>query len=116
MKWSFTGATLGKSPYLVRLTIEPEGGYTASVPALPGCVTYGQSIDEALTVAREAIELYIESLVAHGEAIPTELNDTQLEIDDIVVAQADDDDAWEEPICVQRSGQASFVVPTMNKR
>jgi predicted RNase H-like HicB family nuclease len=94
---------LAKASYLVRLTREPEGGYTATVPVLPGCVTYGQSIGEALTMAREAIELYIESLAAHGEAIPTELNDIQLEIDDFVVAQADDGDAWEEPIRVQRN-------------
>ena len=67
-------------------------------------------------MAREAIELYIESLVAHGEAIPTELNDTHLEINTIVVAQADDDDAWKEPVCVQQSGQAPFVAPTMDNR
>lgn len=65
-------------------------------------------------MARETIELYIESLAFHGEAIPTDLNDTRLEIDEIVVAQVDDDDAWEEPICVQRSRQASLVTPTMN--
>ena len=107
---------MAKSPYLVRLTIEPEGGYTATVPALPGCVTFGESIDDAVTMAREAIELYIESLQAHGEAIPSEMIDTELEIDHIVAAQADDGDAWEEPIRVQRSGQVKFVIPTMNNR
>ena len=45
--------------------------------------------------------------------IPIETLDTALEIDRIVVAQADDGDAWEEPIRVQRSGQAFFVIPTM---
>lgn len=67
-------------------------------------------------MAREAIELYIESLAFHGEAIPTDLNDAQLEIDGIVVAQVGDDDAWDEPILVQRSGHAPFVAPTMDKR
>ncbi len=51
---------------------EPEGGYTVIVPSLPGCVTYGSTIDEAIEMAKEAIELYIESLKRHGEDIPTE--------------------------------------------
>ena len=53
--------------YRVLLNKEPEGGYTVTVPALPGCVTYGESVDEAISMAKEAIELYIESLVAHNE-------------------------------------------------
>ncbi len=58
--------------YRVLLREEPEGGYTATVPTLPGCITYGETIPEAVTMAKEAIELYVESLIAHGEAIPTE--------------------------------------------
>lgn len=58
--------------YRLLLRKEPEGGYTALVPSLPGCVTFGGDIDEAIKMAREAIELYIESLSAHGEEIPTE--------------------------------------------
>lgn len=58
--------------YRVILRPEPEGGYTALVPALPGCITYGADVEEAMTMAREAIELYVESLVAHGEEVPTE--------------------------------------------
>ncbi len=42
------------------------------VPLLPGCVTYGETIEEAIDMAKEAIELYIESLKEHGEVIPTE--------------------------------------------
>ena len=57
--------------YRVILRPEPEGGYTALVPSLPGCITYGEDVDEAITMAREAIELYVESLVAHGEEVPT---------------------------------------------
>jgi len=38
----------------------------------PGCITYGETISEAIAMARAAIELYLESLVAHGEEIPTE--------------------------------------------
>jgi predicted RNase H-like HicB family nuclease len=45
--------------YRVLLSEEPEGGFTVTVPALPGCVTYGDSVDEALAMAKEAIEGYI---------------------------------------------------------
>ncbi|MBE7443880.1 MAG: type II toxin-antitoxin system HicB family antitoxin [Planctomycetia bacterium] len=58
--------------YRILLRKEPEGGYTVIVPTLPGCVTYGDTIDEAIKMAKEAIELYIESLKIHGEEIPTE--------------------------------------------
>lgn len=58
--------------YRILLRNEPEGGYTVSVPSLPGCVTYGDTLDESIAMAKEAISLYIESLKEHGEEIPTE--------------------------------------------
>jgi len=58
--------------YRILLRKEPEGGYTVIVPSLPGCVTYGGTIEEAIKMAKEAIVLYIESLKEHGEEIPTE--------------------------------------------
>lgn len=58
--------------YRTMLRKEPEGGYTVIVPSLPGCVTYGETIEQAIVMAREAIELYIESLKAHNEEIPTD--------------------------------------------
>lgn len=58
--------------YRVLLRKEPEGGYTVMVPSLPGCVTYGDTIEEAMDMAKEAIDLYIESLREHGEEIPTD--------------------------------------------
>ena len=51
---------------------DEEGGYTVTVPALPGVVTQGQTVDEALKMARDAIALYLEDLRADGEPIPTE--------------------------------------------
>jgi antitoxin HicB len=60
--------------YRILLTKEPEGGFTVNVPALPGCITFGQNMEEAVAMAKDAIELYIESLLAHGETIPTEEN------------------------------------------
>ncbi len=58
--------------YQILLKEKPEGGYTVIIPSLPGCVTYGDSIEEAIEMAKEAIELYIEILKEHGEEIPTE--------------------------------------------
>jgi len=58
--------------YRILLRKEAEGGYTVTVPSLPGCVTYGDTIEEAIEMAKEAIELYLESLKEHDEEIPTE--------------------------------------------
>ena len=51
---------------------EPEGGYTVTVPSLPGCVTYGKDLKEAKKMAKDAIQLYVESLKEHGEEIPSD--------------------------------------------
>jgi len=48
----------------------PEGGYVALVPALPGCHTQGETLEEAERNVKEAIALYLESLAAHGQPIP----------------------------------------------
>lgn len=48
------------------------GGYQASCPALPGCHSQGDSLDDATANVREAIELYVESLRAHNEPVPRE--------------------------------------------
>jgi predicted RNase H-like HicB family nuclease len=58
--------------YRILLRKEPEGGYTITVPSLPGCVTYGKSIEEAIEMAKEAIELYLENLKLHNEDIHTD--------------------------------------------
>lgn len=60
--------------YRVILRKEPEGGYTVVVPSLPGCITYGNTIEESINMAKEAIELYHESLKAHKETIPDDEN------------------------------------------
>ncbi len=56
--------------YEVLLIPEDEGGYSVTVPALPGCVSQGETREEALEMIREAIELYLESLEAHGDPVP----------------------------------------------
>ena len=48
------------------------GYYNASVPALPGCFSYGADKDEALRNIKEAIQLYVEELEADGEPAPEE--------------------------------------------
>ncbi len=58
--------------YRIILRKEPEGGYTVLVPALPGCVTYGKTVEEAIEMAKDAIRGYIESLIEDGEEIPLE--------------------------------------------
>ena len=60
--------------YKIHLHKETEGGYTVAKPALPGCITYGKNVDEAIAMAKEATELYIEELQERGEAIPDDSN------------------------------------------
>jgi predicted RNase H-like HicB family nuclease len=57
------------------------GYYNASVPALPGCFSYGETREAALKNIREAIELYIEDLEAASEPIPEDkIEQVQLEV------------------------------------
>jgi len=58
-----------------RVILEPneDGGFTVTVPDLPGCITEGDTIEEALKNAKEAIEGHLEALVALGKAIPAEV-------------------------------------------
>ena len=56
--------------YRIHLTPEPEGGYTVTVPALQGCVTWGRDYEHAQKMAHEAIELYLSSLAEDGLPIP----------------------------------------------
>jgi len=60
--------------YKIHLHKEEEGGFTVSVPALPGCITFGEDVDDAIAMAKEAIELYIEELHERGEPIPDDSN------------------------------------------
>ena len=60
--------------YNVVLRPEPEGGYTALVPALPGCVTYGRTLKEAQEMAKDAISGYIACLRKHNDPIPSDEN------------------------------------------
>ena len=66
------------SEYRYTIILEPdEGGYTVTVPALPGCVTQGETIEEAIVMAKDAIRLFIETLIAEGKPVPLELEHPQ---------------------------------------
>ena len=56
--------------FAVALLREDDGGYSVTVPALPGCITQGNDLLQALDRVREAILLYLECLAADGEPIP----------------------------------------------
>lgn len=58
--------------YTVIFDAQPGGGYHASCPALPGCHSEGDTLEEAIANIREAITVYLESLQAHGEPLPVE--------------------------------------------
>lgn len=62
--------------YTVVFEAAPEGGYTVHVPALPGLVTQGETIEEARLMAKDAIEGYLAVLKDDGEEIPVESEDT----------------------------------------
>ena len=58
--------------YTYRIIIEPDEGnsFHAYVPALPGCHTFGKTIQEARKMIRDAIDVYLRSLIADGEHVP----------------------------------------------
>jgi len=63
-------------PFTYRIIIEPDENYTfhGYVPTLPGCHTWGRTLNEVKIKLREAIEVYVADMIADGEAIPEEQN------------------------------------------
>ncbi len=59
--------------YTVVFEPQPEGGYTVLVPALPGCLTEGDTMAEARRNAVEAIQVHCESLLIDGIALPRDI-------------------------------------------
>jgi len=57
---------MAKRVYKVIFEPQEEGGYTVTVPSLPGCISEGDSYEEALANIKEAMALYLESLAADG--------------------------------------------------
>lgn len=57
------------SAFRVVFRKENDDGFTVTVPSLPGCVRFGETLEEAMEMVKEAIELCLESLQTHGEEI-----------------------------------------------
>jgi predicted RNase H-like HicB family nuclease len=58
--------------YTVIYEEDPEGGFVASVPSLPGCYSQGDTLEEAESNITEAIELYLETLYEESKEVPEE--------------------------------------------
>ena len=58
--------------YLIVVHPDEEGGFWTEVPALPGCGSQGETVDETVEMTKDAIEGYIESLKKHGGSAPEE--------------------------------------------
>jgi excisionase family DNA binding protein len=56
--------------YEVELTPDEDGAYTVTVPDIPGCISGGLTIEEALVMAADALMTYVASLIKHGDEIP----------------------------------------------
>lgn len=67
--------------YTVILEQEADGGFVVHVPALPGCVSQGDTRDQALDNIREAIELYIEDCKEAGDPVPLETGKEFVEVE-----------------------------------
>jgi predicted RNase H-like HicB family nuclease len=67
--------------FTVVLEQEPDEGFVASVPALPGCFSQGDTREDALRNIREAIELYLEDCRESGDPIPSESGREFVEIE-----------------------------------
>ena len=63
---------MGVREYCYTVLFEPaeEGGYVVTCPALPGLVTEGETLEEARTMAKDAIRAYLESLRKDGLPLP----------------------------------------------
>lgn len=58
--------------YTVHIEPGEDHGYIAYFPALPGCHTQGETIEEVVMMAKEVLTLYLESLQAYGDSFPKE--------------------------------------------
>lgn len=66
--------------YRVYLEQDEDGVFVATCPALPGCVSQGQTRSEATENIREAIEGYLKSLKKHGDPVPPSILEEVVEV------------------------------------
>lgn len=70
--------------FKVIIEAEPEGGYSVHVPALPGCASQGETMEEAIANIKEAIELYLWSL--KDDNLPLPESDVEVELREVEVS------------------------------
>ena len=68
------------SRYRVIIEQDEDGVFVAEAPALPGCVSQGNTRQEALDNIKDAIKVYLESLRKHDEPIPPPIEEETVEI------------------------------------
>jgi antitoxin HicB len=64
-----------KSGIVLELQLEPEGGYTISVPSLPGCISYGDTFEKAIDMIKDAIIGWLAVAKEEGIPIPDQFED-----------------------------------------
>ncbi len=67
--------------YRVLIEQDEDGVFVAEVPSLPGCISQGETREQAVENIREAIALYLESLAAHGEPVPPPITEELVEVE-----------------------------------
>jgi len=71
---------LGAVTFRVLIEQDEEGGFVATCPTLPGCVSEGSTREEARINIQDAISAYLASLQKHGEAIPPQIEEELVEV------------------------------------
>lgn len=72
------------------IILEPDfedGGYSVLVPALPGCATMGDNIEECIAMARDAIAGHVAALIETGQPVPEETVRPQAITLDVVIPE-----------------------------
>lgn len=61
--------------YSIKIEPQKEGGFTVTVPSLPGCISEGDTLEEATSNIRDAMLGYMQVLQKHKRRIPLEIQD-----------------------------------------
>lgn len=83
--------------YQAFLAPDEEGGYDVTVPALPGCYSFGETYAEAAEMAADAVKTYLAVLLLKGDKIPTPTFSEPSGNDQALIVCVQSDDKWCEP-------------------
>lgn len=67
-----------RSGVVFELQEEPEGGYTISVPSLPGCISYGKTFEETMDMIKDAMQGWLDVAREHGIPIPEQFEKLEM--------------------------------------